>query len=225
MRIAGLDLSLNGSGCVIADLNPNTFEIISYNYLSFTTIKKLSSDKIYYHKKDHFRNRYLKYNWMIDKILKFINFSEHIAIEGYSYASKGNSIFDIAEFSGIIKFKLLDYSYKLRIHDPSSIKMFATGKGNADKMVMQEAYILGTSNPLGLPDKIPLLKKKNESNPRADIVDAYYIMKLLHTELQLRNGIITIQNLSVKHLEIFNRVTKAYPVNILSTPFISWEEE
>ena len=61
-----------------------------------------------------------------------------IFIEGYSYGSKGQGLFQIAENCGILKYRLEQdvLSYKSVV--PSVVKKGATGKGNADKDMMYE---------------------------------------------------------------------------------------
>ena len=53
-----------------------------------------------------------------------------IAIEGYSHGSKGDAVLDLAEFGGILRHNLVCLSgYHVVEVSPSSLKMFATGKG------------------------------------------------------------------------------------------------
>jgi len=67
--------------------------------------------------------------------------ADFVAIEGYSFGSKGRSIFDVAELGGCIRFLL----YRLRVPfvdvPPSTLKKYATGKGNAPKDAMISAAI------------------------------------------------------------------------------------
>lgn len=67
-----------------------------------------------------------------------------IAIEGYAMRAKGR-VCDLAEFGGILRYRLKYEAFKNqpRILDvsPSTLKQFATGKGNADKKEMQEAVL------------------------------------------------------------------------------------
>ena len=93
-----------------------------------------------------------------------------IFIEGYSYGSKGQAIFQIAENGGILKYRLSQYNYRILV--PSVIKKFATGKGNADKKMMYEQFTKDTNTNLMKAFDIPTL-----NNPITDIVDAYYIAK------------------------------------------------
>ncbi len=63
-----------------------------------------------------------------------------IAIEGLSFGSKGQGYLNLAELAGIIKYELFSYRYTpgggLTIVPPTTLKQFATGKGNADKSAM-----------------------------------------------------------------------------------------
>ena len=59
-----------------------------------------------------------------------------VVLEGYSFGSKGRALFDIAELGGIIRMTLLDHEYPYVEVPPSSLKKFATGKGNAPKDLM-----------------------------------------------------------------------------------------
>ena len=96
-----------------------------------------------------------------------------IFIEGYSFGSKGQAIFQIAENCGILKYRL-DYE-KDFIYDtivPSVVKKFASGKGNADKEKMYDSFKKETKIDL---KKIFDMEKLN--NPVTDIIDSYYIAR------------------------------------------------
>lgn len=56
-----------------------------------------------------------------------------VVIEGYSYASKGASVVDIGEMGGVVRLMLWERQIPYVEVAPSSLKMFATGKGNAGK--------------------------------------------------------------------------------------------
>ena len=121
----------------------------------------------------------------VDPIQRFKNISEfvldilskvnnpEIYIEGYSYGSKGQGLFQIAENCGILKFRLQDKGYSYNTIVPSVVKKGATGKGNADKDMMYEAFLKET--------KIDLKKifdTDKVGNPISDIVDSYYVAKV-----------------------------------------------
>ena len=98
-----------------------------------------------------------------------------IFIEGYSYGSKGQGLFQIAENCGILKYRLQDKGYTYETVVPSVVKKGATGKGNADKDMMYESFLKETKINLK-----KILDTEKCGNPLSDIVDSYYIQKVGH---------------------------------------------
>jgi Holliday junction resolvasome RuvABC endonuclease subunit len=96
-----------------------------------------------------------------------------VYIEGYSYGSKGQALFQIAENTGILKYRLQEEKIPYDIVVPSVVKKGATGKGNADKDMMYEFYIKETKI-----DLKKLFDTMKTGNPVSDIVDSYYISKV-----------------------------------------------
>ena len=96
-----------------------------------------------------------------------------IFIEGYSFGSKGQGLFQIAENCGILKYRLLEKGYGYNTVVPSVVKKGATGKGNADKDKMYEAFVKETKV-----DLKKLFDTDKVGNPISDIVDSYFIQKV-----------------------------------------------
>lgn len=96
-----------------------------------------------------------------------------VAIEGYAYAAHGK-IFNLAENCGILKYKLHKLAVPVTVVEPSRVKKLATGKGNADKQAMYEAFRTETGK-----DLVQIFEQKSLSNPVTDIIDSYYILKAL----------------------------------------------
>tara|TARA_R100000657_G_C4671190_1_gene115711 strand:- start:901 stop:1560 length:660 start_codon:yes stop_codon:yes gene_type:complete len=109
-----------------------------------------------------------------------------IALEGFSYGSKGNSFIDIIQYNTFLRKALIDkYSIKdLSVYQPSHVKKLA-GKGNANKHYMAEAFQNDVLNDKSLRDtKLwKWCKGKDFSTkipkPIDDIIDAYFILKAL----------------------------------------------
>ena len=59
-----------------------------------------------------------------------------LAIEGYSFGSRGRAVFDIAECGGIVRWELAQHGYEWQEVPPAALKKWATGRGNADKGAM-----------------------------------------------------------------------------------------
>lgn len=58
-----------------------------------------------------------------------------VVFEGYAlgFRGKSNTIFDIGELGGTLKLLILESGIDILLTPPTSLKLFATGKGNADK--------------------------------------------------------------------------------------------
>jgi len=177
-KIIGIDYSLTSPAICIADESFD-FSKCEFYYL---TSKKKHLGKVY---KNITGDEHKEYN---DPIERFTNISDwvfksihtlsnvhqgmEIYIEGYSYGSKGQAIFQIAENCGILKHRLSERKLTYGIVVPSVVKKMATGKGNADKEKMYEQFTKDTKIDL---KKVFDMNKLN--NPVTDIIDSYYIAK------------------------------------------------
>jgi Holliday junction resolvasome RuvABC endonuclease subunit len=131
-----------------------------------------------------------RYDHISNSMVHFItsNASEHphVFIEDYAMGAKGK-VFNIAENTGLFKHKLHQLNISMTFVPPTVLKKFATGKGNADKAKMYEAFT-GRGNPSIMLDYFDENKSKVDS-PVSDIVDAYF-MALYGVEITHGNSII-----------------------------------
>ena len=213
MRIIGIDPSINATGLYEMDLDDKTLDILSYDYKGFTQVKKNETTEIVHYKKKDFKNNIEQHIFMEEEISSFIYGADYVAIEGYAFNATGR-VFDIGEFVGGLKRMIYNEKILMRIYEPTVIKLASTNKGNCDKIRMCDEYDKLYDGQLDL-GHLPQYK-----TPKEDIVDAYYICKLLRLELMLRRGLIHLEKLSETEIKIFNRCTKSNPVNILGRGFI-----
>ena len=96
-----------------------------------------------------------------------------IYIEGYSFGSKGQGLFQIAENCGILKYRLQEQNLPYETVVPSVVKKGATGKGNADKDMMYNAFVAETNI-----DLKSIFETEKVGNPTSDIADSYFIQKV-----------------------------------------------
>jgi len=114
-----------------------------------------------------------RFDFLSDWVMRILN--EHdkmgtVWMEGYSYGSKGSRVFEIGENSGILKLKLFSNGIPFRVVPPTVIKKHATGKGNADKRLLEETFVSETELDL----RTLLNQTKKQFNPSSDVVDSYY---------------------------------------------------
>jgi len=103
----------------------------------------------------------------------------HVGLEGYAYNATGK-VFNIAENTGVLKYKLYSRSIPIEVISPSEVKKFATKKGNASKTLMYEKFLEETNVPL---QTFFNMDEKDVKSPLSDIVDAYYICKYLRYQI------------------------------------------
>lgn len=104
-----------------------------------------------------------------ETIMKYDNdtYNIHILIEGISYGSsiRTKSVFDLAGLNFMIRYKFIKYlntEDSFTIATPSNIKKFVTNKGNANKLLIIEAFSM-------IHPELTILPKFD------DIADAYFM--------------------------------------------------
>jgi len=176
--IVGIDYSMTTPCiCVYSSKNDEfTFDNCDvFYYTKVTSLgtkfrKNISGNLAKPYKND--MERYLNLSsWVIDILKNYENI--HVCLEGYSMGSKGK-VFNIAENTGVLKLSLHLAAIPVLVIAPTTIKKFASGKGNADKLKMHESFIEET----GIDLKMLISPNKKEiGNPVSDIVDAYFLCK------------------------------------------------
>ena len=102
---------------------------------------------------------------------------EEVFLEGYAFATSGTShVRSMAENTGLLKHKMWKNKVPFKSYPPTVIKKFATGKGNANKELMYEAFVDELLTPTDLKERLTP-KAKKVINPISDLVDAYFITK------------------------------------------------
>jgi len=183
MKIAGIDYSLRCPCICVYTYNTEneTFNFENCDFYFLTEIVKYqnSFSNIHGTKYNSWHGDLHRYETLADWAIQFVGGCDEIALEGYSYSSSGK-VFHIAENTGILKYKLYQMSIPLSIYPPTEVKKFATGKGNADKEKMYDAFLNETLVDL---KKIIKYEKEKIDSPLADIVDSFYICKKLFYNL------------------------------------------
>ena len=100
-----------------------------------------------------------------------------VFIEGYAFATSGKSyVRSVAENTGLLKHKMYKVKQSFTSVPPTVIKKYATGKGNANKELMYDAFCAEILTPPDLKFRLTPNSKKLR-NPVTDIVDSYFICK------------------------------------------------
>ena len=176
--IVGIDYSLNSPAiCIVGD--NFDFDKCSFHFLTRKKKYVVKFDKnIFGYEYKDFNTPIERFTnisiWALDVIHKNKSNTAKVFIEGYSFGSKGQAVFQIAENCGLLKYKLhMSPSILYDTIVPSVVKKYASGKGNADKQLMYDSFKEHTKK-----DLMKMFDMEKLNNPVTDIVDSYYIAKV-----------------------------------------------
>ncbi len=109
-----------------------------------------------------------------DYEIKRLRKASNINIEDYSMGSKGK-VFNIAENTAILKNHLWEKDIDYNTIPPTVVKKFGTGKGNAKKEQMYDAWLSKVGIDL---KQLMDINTEKVASPLADVVDAYFLATL-----------------------------------------------
>lgn len=161
----------------------------------------------------------------IDKTVLMPSSPDYVGIEDYAIRAEQGAHY-MGEVGGVCRILCWFRGIPFRLHDPQSVKMFIAHDGTCQKdsveRAIQERFGVdfGEYNP---PKAKPTARNPNPNQNRVtseDLADAYSVAWMVWTEIQLRAGEITLKELHPKEIQVFNRITKTYPVSLLDREWI-----
>ena len=196
----GIDYSLSSPGvCVNTSEGEFDYEDCTFYYLTNTkkydaTFCRPFVTNVRYIGTSHkpYTNESERYSQIADWVINIIKsygdattgsnrIKPRIQIEDYSFGSTGR-VFHIAENLGLLKYKLkMECGWDYNLIPPSVIKKFATGKGNANKELMLDAFEKDTGTNLAQ------VFDTTSKSPVSDVADAYFICKYNETPSEAPN--------------------------------------
>jgi Holliday junction resolvasome RuvABC endonuclease subunit len=135
------------------------------------------------------------------------------ALEDYALARMAYA-HHLGEVGAVVRLVLWESAVPFRTYDVQAVKLFATGRGNAEKAEV----VLACRDRW---ERLNFLEYGKSEGAGGNVADAYVIAQLLRTELRLRAGETRLEDLPEEERRVFLRTTKQRPVNLLDTPFAS----
>ena len=218
MNLIGIDYSVNSPAAfkIVLDDSWNCF---GYECIGFTDTIKISKldPSLYYYRKDQFKNYIDQIIWFRQKIWDFLKLQldDIVAFEGYAFMAIGR-VFNIAEATYSLKEKIYENGNPIKLYPPKTMKKFFANTGNANKDLM-----ISTFNQSEFSNLLKHLPDKN--SPKEDLVDAFYVAKLLEYEMKLRKSIINRDTLNKKQLEVFFKTAKKKNIPLYDQEFLKKE--
>lgn len=170
--VVGVDYSMSSPSVCVHTGSEWSFNNCKFYFL--TSKKKCQFTDVRFLGSPHsvFSSQEERFNSIASWCMSHIPPHANVYIEGYAFAAKG-VVFNIAENTGVLKHKLfLRNQNTLSVVAPSAVKKYATGKGNADKMLMHDSFVTDTQF-----DISAAIDCNEGESPMSDIVDSYFIAK------------------------------------------------
>jgi Holliday junction resolvasome RuvABC endonuclease subunit len=186
MIVVGIDYSLT-SPCVCVSRD-KTFSNSFFYYLNDRKTVQGKFHNILGEEHEEYLTDQERYeniaSWVLTILADFDKKEVVILIEDYSFGSKGK-VFNLAENCGILKYMLYKAGYKFFTVPPTVVKKFATGKGNATKDKMYEAFVADT----GVDLHAIISPTTKLGSPTTDVVDAWYIARYMQEKVNKKETI------------------------------------
>lgn len=224
-KVIGLDLALNHAAAVeLTDGKPTWWAFISDSAgvcdrgKAHATRLQLPSSVKDRQQRQMLRLAQLEH-WL-DKTVLIARQPDFVGIEDYAIRAEHQAHY-MGELGGIARILTWFRGIPFRLHDPISVKMFAAHDGTAQKdaveRAMKERFPELPFDDYNLPGKAG--KQQNRTTSE-DLYDASALALLTWTEYQLRHGLLAMSKLHAKEIQVFNRITKTYPLSLLSREWI-----
>lgn len=229
--VVGLDISLN-HGAMIELTNGN---LTNFGYYTNLAGSASASNRGIRLPSELFKpvNKHnlgvARLEWVGDILKTWIdkkfNRPDFIGLEDYAIRAEQGA-HQLGEVGGQARLICWQNRVKLRLHDPTSVKMFAAHDGTCQKDAVQRAVLERWGVDFSSFDQPPAKPTVKRPDPAPncqtseDLCDAYAIAMLVWTEVQLRSGVLSLSSLHDKEIRVFNRVTKTYPINLLDREWI-----
>lgn len=174
MIAVGIDYSITSTSLVIIEDN----KISSMFAIKARKKQEVNNPLITLLEYPLYKTELERFDKLSSLFLNFIPSNIDIAyLEGYSYGPSAGMIFNIAEATGLFKYKFQKkFGKEVEIIAPTAVKKFATGKGTAKKRQMVDMFI---KNEFNIYESFGLIDDGAEKivKPIDDICDAYWIAK------------------------------------------------
>lgn len=224
MRVLGIDLSMNHGAVVeLTDGKMTNFWYVTDAAGSAERSKQHGTRlKLPDTKDRHIKGMVRLAFWeeFLDKKVLIQSKPDFVGIEDYAIRMEHQSHY-LGEVGGIARILCWFRGVKFRLHDPTSVKMWTAHDGTCQKDEMERAVKERWGEDFGKYN-VPMGPKASKENRQTseDLADAYAIARMVEAEANLRLGLVKLSDMHPKEIQVFNRITKTYAVNLLDREWV-----
>jgi Holliday junction resolvasome RuvABC endonuclease subunit len=224
MKILGLDLSLNHAGATLLDGAGKFVECAYFTDIAGSAKKgtpPLATRLELPKKAERQQHQMQRLAWAKGWLEALLDRwrPTHVGIEDYAIRVEHGAHY-MGEIGGIARMLCWERGVYFRLHDPISVKMYVTFDGTAQKDLVERFVMSRWGLDFSKYNGDASKGKAPKRTTSEDLADATGIAKLVWLEIQLRAGKIDMRVLHAKEIQVFNRVTNTYPLNLLGREWI-----
>lgn len=183
MILAGVDYSMQSPGIAIASTDDDLiFENVEFHGFNGTKSLPGVYGNITIHPTDkEWPTDEERYSRLARRVVTLLNNAgvEWVCLEGLSMGSRKGSILNIAQNHGEFRQALTRQGIPFILPAPTEIKKAFSGKGNAKKEAMVDAFDQKTGNDIG-----SILGKTKYNSPENDLVDAFAMLEFIYKQVK-----------------------------------------
>jgi len=224
-KVLGMDIALNhGAAVELTDGELSNFWY--WTDIAGAAARSKRGERLPIQQMDRSKDKHvrgmIRLAWIehyLDKRVLMRTDAAYVGIEDYALRAEQGA-HQMGEAGGIARILCWFRGFKIRLPDPTTVKMFGAHDGTCHKDAIERAVQErwgADFSPLNPP---PAKSGKVNTQTSEDLADAYVVAQLVWTEVQLRAGKLRMDDLHPKEIQVFNRTTKTYPINLLSREWI-----
>lgn len=184
MRFLAADWSMSAPSFALYDTDDGEFSFLnSYHYYLTTTKKhvhKIEDLHVYGDSVPDYSSNEERWDLLSDAVMwvfenRAQSHIDYFAIEGYAFGSSASSVHQIAENAAVLKHKIYEQHIPIEVINPSTVKKWYSGKGNAKKDELYKIFV--EKENIKLRDYFSLPETQWE--PLAGIVDSWILLSIL----------------------------------------------
>jgi hypothetical protein len=228
-RVMGMDISLNHGAIVVLDDG----KMVDFAYYTDAAGSANRSKRGYRivlpNTKDRGQRSVARLAMLenyLDKKILAVQKPQYVGLEDYAIRAEQGAHY-LGEIGGITRILCWFRGFNLRLHDPTSVKMYIAHDGTCQKDSIEKAVLdrwgvdfSDVNTPAPKPNKKTAEPKQNRRTSE-DLADAYGIAQMVWAEVQLRRGDLGLSDFHEKEIRVFHRITKSSPVCLLERDWIT----
>lgn len=143
----------------------------------------------------------------------------YVALEDYAIGADQGAHY-LGEVGGQARRLMWAHGVRYRLHDPIAVKLFVAHDATAQKDLIEACVRDRWGADFGHCNAVNTGRGKVSRQTSEDLADAFGLARMAWTEYQLRKGLVHLSSLHEKEIQVFNRTTKAFPINVLGREWI-----